>query len=377
MSLALVVAAWAVPVVGGCALVLAPRTGLTWALISTLVTTGSPWMVVPALTGVLLLVIVAWVGWRFGSLLVALVTVLAFAMAVVPLVDSATTAAANGVHLSMSRYLQPAPPVSGPDSTEVYATVGGTQLRLDVWRPARPAPNGPAIVWVHGGGWIEGSRGQSPDRNQWLVDQGYTVFDVDYRLSGPRPMWRAQTGDVKCALGWVLERADRYGINPGAISVGGDSAGGNLAMLAAYTVGTGQFPPSCPALEVKPRSVISFYGPTDNTALPRDSGAPDLMAEVARKHFGGSVRTVPEAYRATSPLTYVRRGLPPTLLIHGEVDHLVPASQASRMATALDRAGVQNRLLMLPWAEHVFDGTWGMWQTQISYGVLEQFLRTE
>lgn len=104
---------------------------------------------------------------------------------------------------------------------------------------------------------------------------------------------------------------------------------------------------------------------TSKTAIPAGS-----------KVFGGSPDTAPVAYRTASPLTYVRPGLPPTLQLQGTRDHLVPPSQATLLDDKLATAAVPHRTVLLPWAEHAFNAVWGSWPTQISYGVLNQFLTT-
>ncbi|GAA2781780.1 alpha/beta hydrolase [Saccharopolyspora taberi] len=341
------------------------------ALVSGLVTTWSPLMVVPALIGVVLAVVARRLEMRRMFAAVAVGVVLSLLAAVVPLVAGMRTAAENDVALSVPGYFSSPPTPTGPHATEVYATVDGEQLKLDVWRPAKPAPGNPAIVWAHGGGFVLGHRGQAPDRNQWLTDHGYTVFDVDYRLSPP-PRWDQQARDVKCAVGWVAQRAGQYGI--GAVSVGGDSAGANLALLAAYTTGTGAYPPSCDVPEQRPKSVVAYYPPTDMPELHRTSGLPGVVDQVEAKYYGGTPETMPAEFRASSPVTYVRPGLPPTLLVHGANDHLVPAGQSAILRDRLAAAGVLNREVVVPWADHAFDLKWGSWPTQIAYGVLAQFL---
>ena len=101
----------------------------------------------------------------------------------------------------------------------------------------------PAIVKMHGGGWTSGSRSMSAKWNRRLNQLGYHVFDVDYRMPPPE-RWKDEVGDVKCALGWVVANAEKYRIDPARIGTMGYSAGGNLAMLAAYSAGDPQLPPS-------------------------------------------------------------------------------------------------------------------------------------
>jgi len=364
---------WAVLVVGLCVIPVLPKLPAWGFALSLLVSSCSLYMLIPALIGFVLVVVIWRTGRRWLTVAVAVVALLAVVAAVMPWVAASRTASANGVPLSLGTYFSSGPRVSGPASTEVYAQIDGARLELDVWQPSAPARGGPAVVWVHGGGWTSGHRSQKPTMDQWYTDRGYTVFDIDYRLSPP-PRWQEEVSDVKCAIGWVAHNAERYHIDPADITVGGGSAGANLAMLAAYTVGTGVYPPSCDVPEHQVRAVISLFGPTD-TAV-RDTGTPSISSARQRDYFGGDPTAVPEAYRTTSPITYVRAGLPPTLQIQGSLDHIVPTSETRRMDDLLAKAGVAHRTVMLPWTEHAYDSFWGSWGTQISYGVIDQFLTT-
>jgi acetyl esterase/lipase len=362
---------WAALIVGLCVVPVLPKLPEWGFALSLLETSFSLYMLIPALIGFVVAIVIWRTGRRWLTVTVAAVAVLAVAAAVVPWMAASGTASANGVPLSLRTYFSSSSSVSGPASAEVYAQVDGERLRLDVWQPGTPARGGPAVVWVHGGGWTSGHRSQNPTMDQWYTDHGYTVFDIDYRLSPP-PRWQEEVGDVKCAIGWVARNADRYRIDPDNITVAGGSAGANLAMLAAYTVGTGVYPPSCDVPEHQVRSVISLFGPTD-TAV-RDTGTPSVSSGRQRDYFGGDPTAVPDAYRTTSPITYVRAGLPPTLQIQGTLDHIVPTSEIRRMDDLLATAGVAHRTVMLPWTEHAYDVFWSSWGTQISYGVIDQFL---
>ncbi|WP_324192826.1 alpha/beta hydrolase [Nocardia transvalensis] len=358
------------------AAVLSPTlpTGRGWQ-VSLLVTSFSLALLLPAIIGAVLAVLSWRLRWRAATIGVALVSASALTGAVVPWGWAVRVAAANQVSLSLPTYFGTGPVTRPPDLTEVYATVDGEPLRMDVRRPSRTETDSPALLFVHGGSWVEGGRNQLPGQIQWFVDRGYTVFDIEYRLSPP-PRWDQQTSDVKCAIGWVAQRADRFRIDPNNITVAGASAGGNLALLAAYTTGTGTFPPSCPVAEHPVRAVVSFYGPSDTARLMVDSGSPSVAGPVESQVFGGSPETAPGAYHATSPLTYVRPGLPPTLQLQGTSDHVVPHGQATLLDERLATVGVPHRTVLLPFAEHGYNLFWGSWPSQINYGVLDQFLTT-
>ncbi|WP_412543879.1 alpha/beta hydrolase [Longispora sp. K20-0274] len=244
-------------------------------------------------------------------------------------------------------------------------------MKLDVKLPDRaPAGTRPAVVWVHGGGWNLGDRGEAPMWHRWLNDRGYAVFAIDYRLAPPA-RWDQAPGDVRCAVGWVKAHAERYQVDPGRVMLIGGSAGGNLALMGAYA--DERVKPSCDVGDTSVRAVAAFYPATDVAGVWRDSGFPNVRGW-AENYTGGTPEQQPEHYRLASPVGYVRPGLPPTLLMHGERDHIVPYPQSPELAARLTAAGVANELVSIPYAEHIFDFAWGSWGTQICRHTLAEFL---
>jgi acetyl esterase/lipase len=312
----------------------------------------SLFLMVPAVLAACLMVLAWRIGWRRVAGATAVVSLLALLGTILPWATQAHTAGQNNVSLALSEYLVSSDP-GRPTDTLTYATVDGQRLQLDVWQAAHPAPGGPALVWAHGGGWVGGDRAYDslPKWGRWLADQGITMFSVDYRLPKQSASMtlaadvKAQEAeDVKCSLGWIEAHAANYGADPSNLALAGDSSGGHLAMLTAYTIGTPDLPPSCPVAIAAVKAVVSLYG---ITVQPQSN---------------------------VSPFGYVRPGLPPTLLIQGTIDHVVPPDNAPKMAAQLASVGDQYRLVQLPFTDHVFDLSWGSWPTQIARGVIQQFL---
>lgn len=317
--------------------------------------------------------VLSWQGRRWWRLAAGtLAAVVALVVVLVPWLAAWRTAHSLGESVSWFSFPDDGPHRS-PTQTTTFATVDGQALRLDVYRTALPTSQHPAVVYVHGGGWTRGNRGDSTRWFTWLATQGVTVFSVDYRLAPP-PRWQQATGDVKCALGWVRGHAAEYGVNGDNVSVAGDSAGANLALMAAYTVGDPQFPPSCPVPEAPVRSVISLYAPTDLPAALHDTRMPDTAEHLLDDYIGGDIDHYRERYLAASPIGHVASGLPPTFLVQGGSDHLVPPDQADRLATALTAAGAPARTLDLPWVDHGFTGQWGSWGSQLLRPQLSRFM---
>ncbi|MFG2500431.1 alpha/beta hydrolase [Streptomyces sp. NPDC048441] len=293
---------------------------------------------------------------------------------VMPYAAAYRTAEEYGQPLAPTAYFEGVNYAKAPDRdrTRRYARTGGRRGKLDLWTlPKRAGTRHPAVVWVHGGGWNKGHRSQTPEWNRWFNARGWSVFDIDYRLA-PRVTQLEQIGDVKCAVGWVRRHARAYGIDPGRLVLAGSSAGGNLALSAAYTEGDDRVPSSCAVRDSSVAGVISLYGPTDmrrliaGTALRGDPMIPGLM--------GGSAKSASARYRLGSPAKLVRTDVPPTLLLHGSADRAVPVAQARELARRLDSAGAPATYVELPWADHCFDVNWGGWGSQIARAAISRFL---
>ena len=118
-------------------------------------------------------------------------------------------------------------------------------MQFDIYKPStKNENNGAAIVVIHGGSWNGGNRERFSEWNKWLAANGYTVFDIDYRLA-PQPNYLSATGDVKCSVVWLKEHAAEFNISPDRIALFGRSAGAHLALLAAYSADDSRLPPSC------------------------------------------------------------------------------------------------------------------------------------
>jgi acetyl esterase/lipase len=183
-------------------------------------------------------------GIRKSSLVASVLCAATVAVSLVPVAQAWKEASAEDVSLSLLGYFA-GPAFAADRSPEIvtYARPGGEELKADIWRPhggvvADAAEGRPAVIVVHGGGWRSGERGDFPLWNAWLASRGYVVFDIDYRLSPP-PSWRDAPADVRCAVRWVKENAARYGVDADRVALMGRSAGGHLALLTAYSQGSG------------------------------------------------------------------------------------------------------------------------------------------
>jgi acetyl esterase/lipase len=298
--------------------------------------------------------------------------VVTLALALLPVVHGLRAARAHGVRLSARAYFA-RPTWTATRSTETFVFAeppdvpGG--LALDVWRPTGPevARARAAVVLIHGGGWTSGGRGGVGRWNEWLADEGYVVFDVDYRLAPP-PRWKDAPDDVADAIAWVRAHAARFGIDPRRVGLIGWSAGGHLALLTAYrAAGT----------EHRLPAVAAFFPITDLRTATQGC-RPAWAVHDARSQIdaflGGQITDHADAARVASPRVHVDGAASPTFLVHGTSDQLVPVGQSDALAAALRQVGAEHELVRLPGANHAFDLAWGSWSTQVTREALRRFL---
>ncbi|MEV7420921.1 alpha/beta hydrolase [Streptomyces sp. NPDC089919] len=259
------------------------------------------------------------------------------------------------------------------DGLTYAATAGYRPCLLDVHVPAAEGPVA-AVVWIHGGGWLEGDRRYPPPTvpvellHGAVLGAGLALVSVDYRHSLEAP-FPAQLHDVKAAVRYVRRFAAELGIDPDRIGVMGESAGGHLAALAGLA---GPDTAEGAALEgavgvrgeaSTVRAVVAWYPATDLGALlahplpmpplPDGTSYPDPFDAL----LGGTAEQRPELARAASPVTYAGPATPPPfLLVHGTADSLLPYGQSEILAEALRKAGGEVELQPVPDADHIFLG---------------------
>ena len=232
------------------------------------------------------------------------------------------------------------------DADVVYGTGGGRDLHCDVFTPPDARRDRTAVLLIHGGGWQNGDRGQLRGYGIQLARHGYLCVCPEYRLSG-ESVWPAQIHDVKAALRWLRANAPALGVDADKIAVSGNSAGAHLALMLAATPNVPVFDGKGgnPGVASSCAAVIAIYPPT---AL-RIGDVGDAVANL----FGGKASR--EAQDAASPITYVHRHFPPTLLIHGNADDIVPVEASFSMYRSLADAGAPVELHVYEGAPHAFD----------------------
>jgi acetyl esterase/lipase len=225
----------------------------------------------------------------------------------------------------------------------------GRKEKADLYFPSVTSRNEkrPAVVLIHGGGWVGGRRDAERELNigGTLAHHGYVVMSIDYKLSlNKQAVWPTNLWDCKTAVRWLRVNAVRLGVDPGRIGVMGGSAGGHLAAMVALTRPEDGLDPTEPYGDVSAAvdCCVDLYG------------IADLLSYHDVTMLGKTMAEAPELYRRASPLTYVRSNSPPFLILHGTADTTVNPEQSRMLADKLQAAGVEHELVLIPNAPHTF-----------------------
>jgi acetyl esterase/lipase len=235
----------------------------------------------------------------------------------------------------------------------VYSTVNDIELKLDLYRPKREEKTPlPTIVCIHGGGWKSGDKSQMKNVLTF-AQRGYVSASINYRLSGVAP-FPAAAEDCKTAVRWLRANAEKYGIDTNRIGGFGTSAGGHLVLLLAYAdKSAGLEGSGNENVSSQLQAVCSWFGPTDFTVGHQQFQ--NGTGEGPLKFLGGkTMEEAPDVYKRASPLTYVTKSAPPTLMIHGDSDQTVPFSQSETLFKHLQDLGVDCSLIKVNNAGHGF-----------------------
>jgi acetyl esterase/lipase len=239
-------------------------------------------------------------------------------------------------------------------TTLTYCSPDGVGLLLDVFTPV-PAPSAPvpAVVYVHGGGWVTGTDALPPllqSIEQDVVGSGDVFVSLNYRLA-PSFLWPAQIEDVKCAIRFLRFDAKPLHIDTRHIGAIGDSAGGQLVSLLGLTsrseeFSVGQYLGESSAVQ----AVVDMYGPTDLTSP--DWQGDTFLQTYARQEFGQTLGLPTTELIGASPVAHVLAGAPPFLIVQGAGDTVVPPGQSQELFKRLKALGDSAQLVTVENAGH-------------------------
>jgi len=243
--------------------------------------------------------------------------------------------------------VKPSTPPGVTCTTNVLAEYPEHTVTVVVYAPDKPGTY-PAILDIHGGGWKSRQVEQDKPMMERLAARGFVTALVSYRLSG-EAKYPAALDDSKAAVRWMRAHAKKFKIDPERIGVMGGSAGGHLSGLLAMTSGLKEFEgkgpypkesssvKACIVMAATMDLVTSFKG---------------KKAEGAIVFFGGTYEEMPKVYEQASPITHVRKGVPPTIFIEGEKDTLKIGR--AEMQDKLRALGIETEVYTLKYAPHPY-----------------------
>jgi acetyl esterase len=243
-----------------------------------------------------------------------------------------------------------------PPQERIYKTVSGERLKLFYFTPTNfPAgENFPAVVWIHGGAWVGGTTDGFMPHARYCAARGAVGFNITYRLAKPDgPTVADCVADCKSAIRYIRAHAAELGVDPKRIAVAGDSAGGHLAGALGTLAGFDD-PADDLKISARPDAMILFNPIVDMTEGDwiRFAVGGEVLAN-KKLSFLPTEENVERA-RSLSPVFHVHSNQPPTLLLHGLADKVVPPSQAERFTAAMKQAGNRCDLVLLPKTGHAF-----------------------
>jgi len=239
-----------------------------------------------------------------------------------------------------------------------FASAGGKNLKLSLYRPENSSGNVPVVVLIYGGAWMMRNPWMEISKARWLATHGYAAAVIDYRLSS-EALFPAQIYDCKAAVRWLRANAKKYGLDGAHIGAWGESSGGHLASLLGVTSGVA-------ALEghegntnesSRVQAVVDFFGPTDFLQMEAhvlpgswiNHNAPSAPEALL---IGGPVQENREKAEQANPIKYVTHDAPPFFIAHGEQDLLVPCNQSALLFEALKKAQVNVTFYKIAGAGH-------------------------
>ena len=247
-----------------------------------------------------------------------------------------------------------------------YHIASNQENKLDLYVPRGATGPTPVLMYIHGGGWVGGTKESSVLRILPYLEMGWAVANVEYRL-GAVARAPAAVEDGLCALRWVIRNSGQYNLDTSRIVTTGNSAGGHLALTTGMIPASAGLDRACPGNEeLSVAAIINWYGITEVGDLLDGPNTKSYAVE-----WMGSLENRFEIAERVSPMTYVRAGLPPTLTIHGDADPTVPYQHAVMLHEKLDELGIPNELHTVPGGRH---GGFNQEQTLAIFETIRRFL---
>lgn len=245
----------------------------------------------------------------------------------------------------------------------IYGHKLGCALTMDVFTPAKDKANGIGVIWMVSGGWVSRHESINPAWAKLMTDRGLTVFQV---VHGSQPKFAIPEilEDIHRSVRFIRTHAREYGVDPNRLGICGASAGGHLSLMIGATGGPGKPDAKDPVDRESSavQCVATLFPPTDFLSWGKTDAIPADSPQMApfRPAFGPALNGTPEQQRAflktISPYHSVTEKMPPTLLIHGDKDGLVPIQQSEHLLALLKEKNIPCRLDVKPGKNHGWVG---------------------
>ena len=257
--------------------------------------------------------------------------------------------------------------VASETKNVAYATTD-PQEKMDVYLPAgRSTTNTNCIVVIHGGSWSSGDKADMDSGITALrpLLSSYAVFNINYRLAnGTTVLSAEQINDVNAAVDFIVSKATEYKVNANKIVMLGASAGAHLAMIKAYKYNA----------DGRVKAMVDLFGPNDLTWMYNNQPYYLLFTQAVLTNLMGVGQPAnPALYQAASPINFVTATAPPTQILHGTADSIVPISESQRLNVKLNTASVTHEYIAYTGGGH---GTWDTPTWTNAYGKMAAFIKT-
>lgn len=236
-----------------------------------------------------------------------------------------------------------------------YAVSNGRKRKLDFYAPSNANSPVPLIIYIHGGGWIMGSKKNLQPGILKQVNRGFAVASVSYSFA-PWSKWPTQAMELKAAVRWLRANAEKLNIDSEKFIVWGLSAGGHIASIIATSNGSDKLEGSLGNLSVSSsvQGAIIWYGPSELVRLVDDLGVLKLFGKINIAFLYGAFfkKKQTEINQVANPSIYINPQTPPFYLMHGTADRIVPINQSNIFYDALKQKGIKVQYKVIPGYVH-------------------------
>ena len=217
----------------------------------------------------------------------------------------------------------------------------------------------PIMIYIHGGGWIQGTREAHAYYSKVFAKHGYAVFSLDYDLSSPeRHLAKTTERQLTEAFAWVKNHAADFGGDIAKLCLTGGSAGGNLALELAYKINAGVYQTASDGTALPTVRAVSVTFPAASVATVYCNDDPVLgpMAHnMAASYTGCAPEEAPALFDSLAPINAITASAPATSILVGAADAIVPPEATYELDAALEQAGIAHQTVVVPYGNHIFD----------------------